>query len=126
MFEIIKRRGYYRKTIFCFSLYQNCDNPHDYQTMFKDIEVEVDGFRTPLNRVFNDIKNCVDDMEYDDEVMMKKTFKSDTCMICLDKEPNVLFCTCGHISICTDCRENLNDKKKCVICKETNQIIRNI
>ena len=68
MFEIIKRRGYHRKTIFCFSLYQNCDNPHDYQAMFKDIEVEVNGFEAPLNTVFNDIKDCVDDMEDGDEV----------------------------------------------------------
>ena len=141
MFEIIRRQGYHRKTIFCFSLYRNYDNTHDYQAMFKDIEVEVDGLGTPLNTVFKDIKDCVHDME-DDEIEFdeleedvrlvfvkmeipkknkkiipindEKTFKSDTCMICLDKEPNVLFCTCGHISICTDCRENLNDKNKCV------------
>ena len=26
----------------------------------------------------------------------EKTFQQDKCMICLDKEPNVLFCSCGH------------------------------
>ena len=156
MVEIIKNLRYCVKNIFCFGLHQNnpYQNPHDFQTMNKDIEIIIDSCETPSYIVLDKIEDIVDDMSdrgcyYMDEVKEgvrlvvvkrelldicknaitmngEKTFKSDTCMICLDKEPNVLFCTCGHISICTDCRENLNDKNTCISCKETSQIIRNI
>ena len=32
----------------------------------------------------------------------KQTFKNDDCVICLTNLPNVLFCNCGHIAICTE------------------------
>ena len=31
------------------------------------------------------------------------SFKSDKCVICLTEPPNVLFCNCGHITICVEC-----------------------
>ena len=34
-----------------------------------------------------------------------KSFKTDTCVICLIKEPNVLFIDCRHICICLECDE---------------------
>ena len=68
MFEIIKRQGYYRKTIFCFSVYQNLDNNNDFQTMGKDIENCVNGFDTPLEEVLYTIEDCVDRMDNDDEM----------------------------------------------------------
>ena len=35
-------------------------------------------------------------------------------MICLDKEPNVLFCSCGHLCVCSGCRKNLENINMCV------------
>ena len=32
-----------------------------------------------------------------------KTFKEDKCMVCLDEEPNILFCKCGHLCACKEC-----------------------
>ena len=33
-----------------------------------------------------------------------KSFKSDECVICLTKPPNVLFCNCGHLCLCEECQ----------------------
>ena len=55
----------------------------------------------------------------------EKTFKEDKCMICLDKEPNVLFCSCGHLCVCSECRKNLkNNKNMCVSCREISVNVR--
>ena len=32
--------------------------------------------------------------------LLSETFKEDTCVICLDKDPNIMFCDCGHLVIC--------------------------
>ena len=34
-----------------------------------------------------------------------QTFKSNECVICLIKEPNILFCYCGHLCLCEECDE---------------------
>ena len=68
IFEIIRRQGFYRKNIFCFSLYQNLDNNNDFQTMFNDIEIHMDGFdifsyEESLIRIFDEIRDCIDRMD---------------------------------------------------------------
>ena len=49
------------------------------------------------------------DIYYDNFVRTKKktfkSFKTDTCVIYLSKDPNVLFCNCRHICICLECEE---------------------
>ena len=53
------------------------------------------------------------------------SFKSDECVICLTNPPNVLFCNCGHLCLCSECeRKKLSNK--CPICKTENEIIRKI
>ena len=34
-----------------------------------------------------------------------KTFKNNICIICLERIPKVLFCSCGHICICEKCNK---------------------
>ena len=51
-----------------------------------------------------------------------KTFKSDQCVICLEKEPKVLFCNCGHLCICKKCASHRYDN--CPVCKKENTILR--
>ena len=36
---------------------------------------------------------------------MCQTFKSNECVKCLIKEPNILFCNCGHLCLCEECDE---------------------
>ena len=53
------------------------------------------------------------------------SFKSDECVICLTNPPNVFFCNCGHLCLCSECeRKKLSNK--CPICKTENEIIRSL
>ena len=54
-----------------------------------------------------------------------KIFKSEECIICLDKKPSVLFCNCGHMCICEECYK-LKNLSTCSICKTDNEIIRTL
>ena len=54
-----------------------------------------------------------------------KSFKSDECVICLTNPPNVLFCNCGHIAICTEC-DKVKSLNICPVCKTENTIKRTI
>ena len=51
-----------------------------------------------------------------------KTFKLEQCVICLEEEPKVLFCNCGHLCICCKCFDRKLDK--CPVCKTENTILR--
>ena len=52
-----------------------------------------------------------------------QTFKTGDCVICLTKPPQVLFCNCGHLCICTECNK-MKTLKTCPICKTENTILR--
>ena len=52
-----------------------------------------------------------------------QTFKSEECVICLTNPPKVLFCNCGHLCLCAECRE-IKSLSECPICKTKNKIIR--
>ena len=56
-------------------------------------------------------------------INLPKCFKSDECVICLNKQPNVLFCNCGHIGICTECSK-IKKFTECPVCKTKNEIVR--
>ena len=63
-----------------------------------------------------------DDTEEELPINDFKTFKSDQCVICLEKKPKVLFCNCGHICICEKCATHRCDN--CPVCKKKNTILR--
>ena len=54
-----------------------------------------------------------------------KIFKSEECIICMDKKPSVLFCNCGHLCECEECYK-LKSLSTCPICKTDNEIIRTL
>ena len=60
--------------------------------------------------------------EEDFPINDSKTFKLEQCVICLEKEPKVLFCNCGHICICNECLVKKLDN--CPVCKTENTILR--
>ena len=73
------------------------------------------------------------DSEEEEEYIQNETpiinashsFKSDECVICLTNPPNVFFCNCGHLCLCSECeRKKLSNK--CPICKTENTIIRSL
>ena len=51
---------------------------------------------------------------------------NDNRMHTIHKEPNVMFCSCGHICICSTCRTNLVNKNKCISCKLVSVNVREI
>ena len=51
-----------------------------------------------------------------------RTFKLEHCVICLEEEPKVLFCNCGHLCICEKCLVCRFDN--CPVCKKENTILR--
>ena len=53
------------------------------------------------------------------------SFKSNECVICLTNPPNVLFCNCGHLCLCSECNR-IKISNKCPICKTENTIIRTL
>ena len=57
----------------------------------------------------------------DKQINTDKSFKSDKCVICLTKPPNVLFCNCGHIAICAEC-DKVKSLNTCPVCKFENSI----
>ena len=63
-----------------------------------------------------------DDEEEELSINDFKTFKLEQCVICLEEEPKVLFCNCGHICICEKCASHRYDN--CPVCKKENTILR--
>ena len=77
------------------------------------------------------LRNAYEEPEEEPEYIQNETpiinysqsFKSNECVICLTNPPNVLFCNCGHLCLCSECeRKKLSNE--CPICKTENEIIR--
>ena len=54
-----------------------------------------------------------------------KTFKSNECVICITNSSNVLFCNCGHLSVCVEC-DKVKSLNTCPICKTKTTIKRTV
>ncbi|XP_032878241.1 baculoviral IAP repeat-containing protein 3-like [Amblyraja radiata] len=50
------------------------------------------------------------------EEQLRRLQEERTCKVCMDKEVSVVFITCGHLVVCTDCAPSL---RKCPICRDT-------
>ena len=65
------------------------------------------------------------EMNIESPINKERVFKTDKCVVCLEKESNILFCNCGHLIACKECWENLNNKKYiCMSCRKPNDIVR--
>ena len=48
-----------------------------------------------------------------------ETYREDRCVICLEKEPNILYLNCDHIVVCDSCdRLKKTGRKNCDVCRE--------
>ena len=54
---------------------------------------------------------------------IEESFETDNCIICLDKEPNILFTDCNHICVCLECAK-IKSLANCPYCR--NEISRRI
>ena len=58
----------------------------------------------------------ISDIEPSSPKPIKKTFKQDQCVICLDRKPNVLFVKCRHTCVCEECEE-AHPSTNCPCCR---------
>ena len=63
--------------------------------------------------------------ERNKQINTDKSFKSDECVIYLTNPPSVLFCNCGHISVCAEC-DKVKSLNTCPVCKTETTIKRTI
>ena len=54
--------------------------------------------------------------EDEDEPDTIKSFREDKCVVCLSKEPKVLFYDCMHYCVCLECEE-IKPFKRCPCCR---------
>ena len=110
----------------------------DYNTfndVFGDLgEHRIAIFKKRLNEDFSSVGYCTRYIEpFKIEIRTKfihfptlinkyKIFKLEECVNCLEEEPKVLFCNCGHICICKKCV--LDSYYNCPVCKKENTILR--
>ena len=93
--------------------------------MFKECLNEsfsLEGFCIRYIKPFT-IRIYVDFIYFNTFFNQHKIFKSKECIICLEKEPKVLFCDCGHICICKTCILP-NKYDICPVCREMITILR--
>ena len=69
----------------------------------------------------DEIEDEVNDDESEDEVEeqsmpIEDHFKIDQCVICMEKEPCILFIQCRHICVCLSC-ETTKPSLKCPFCR---------
>ena len=147
LYEILKRNQHSNHTMYSFSIYQN-KQPDNYEIIVKDISIEAfptDSIETIHERINILISNfpetlfpiplnsildfCLIFTKYeifsneDKYINFETTYPSNKCVICSITTPNVLFCNCGHLTICENCYRNYN-KKQCVSCRMLNTIVR--
>ena len=67
----------------------------------------------------------IDENEEPRIINASQSFKSNECVICLTNPPNILFCNCGHLCLCSECERKKNSNK-CFICRTENTIIRSL
>ena len=47
---------------------------------------------------------------------VSRSFKTDKCVVCLSKDPRILFLNCLHYCVCSECEE-ANPFRKCPSCR---------
>ena len=95
---------------------------HDYDSDDEE-NLQIDReIQEEIEANHSDLSDNDDEEEEELSINDFKTFKPDQCVICLEEEPKVLFCNCGHLCICEKCLVRRFDN--CPVCKEKNTILR--
>ena len=69
----------------------------------------------------NEMPDGWQEVESDEEELYTpptETYREDRCVICLEKEPNILYFGCWHIAVCDSCdRLKTTGRKNCDVCR---------
>ena len=82
-------------------------NPHDDYSCPIQIDIDTHGCYRLGNEVAEE-----SEAEREDESITLKAYKEDKCIVCLNKEPKILFYYC----VCLECKES-KPFKKCLYCR---------
>ena len=86
-----------------------------YDTYFQkpfEIHINIHNYYEPV-----DLEDENEDESKDeDEPITIKSFREDKCVVCLSKEPKVLFYDCMHYCVCLECEE-IKPFKRCPCCR---------
>ena len=145
LYEIIRRNITCAKAVYSFTIFQNQDQDN-FEIIVKDITVMVDPDDT-VESIHERVNILISAMPavmfpngpivdytllfckhetfpgYDSPINSNTVFHFDSCLICSDSAPKVLFCNCGHLCLCPNCYKKYN-KKQCVSCRMLNTIVR--
>ena len=86
-----------------------CKEISSYVSYTKPFEIQIDGYTDYL--ILKGEEEEEEEEEEDEEEEeeneppkpLEESFRTETCIICLDKEPNILFTDCNHICMCLEC-----------------------
>ena len=105
---------------FCF---WPTDDDVDCRELEKPFEIHIDACHKYNFTLIIGAGESEDELELEDELEedkapkpLEESFRTDTCVICLDKEPNILFTDCRHICTCSEC-EKIKPSVKCPYCR---------
>ena len=105
---------------FCF---WPTDDDVDCRELEKPFEIHIDACHKYNFTLIIGAGESEDELELEDELEedkapkpLEESFRTDTCVICLDKEPNILFTDSRHICTCSEC-EKIKPSVKCPYCR---------
>ena len=96
----------------------------DYRELENPFEIHID-VHQEYNLLIDGAEESEDELEEEEEEEeeeekppkpLEESFRINTCVICLDKESNILFTDCNHICTCSECEKN-KSAFKCPYCR---------
>ena len=100
----------------------------DLDRFIVDPDINLDYISSDIirNNIRNNVRNRINKNKNEGIIPINegKTFKSELCVIRVERIPNVLFCACRHICVCEECNKTRESLKDCPICKTENTILR--
>ena len=115
----------------------NYNYEYNNELYIKDLEIILTTYYDFYNEDYDFYFEVLAELEQNNELLVShepineevkiinpsKIFKSEECIICLTNQPDVLFCNCGHIPICSECSK-MKKFTECPVCKTKNEIVR--
>ena len=74
-----------------------------YVSYTKPFEIHIDGYTDYLILEEEEEEEEEGEEEEEPPKPLEESFRTETCIIYLDKEPNILFTDCNHICMCLEC-----------------------
>jgi hypothetical protein len=118
-FQCIKERGKVRVRVITpgYNFEANCQFP-------RAIRQEGKIFEAPVSSLSFSQQRCKFFYRVSPKTIYEVTkewkvpetvFESSECVICMDKQSEIIFIPCGHFCICLNCNSNLD--RKCPMCR---------